>query len=305
MEINKKTTKIEQVFDENGLLQNAITILNLNPPKTEHFHKARVNSIWKCAFCSEPVRIVGGNGGKTKKHLRHKPKGKYAKECPWYSGNQPMSTEQVNALKYNGAKESDKHEEYKLFVASMLEIDKRFGKVEVEKRITGEKLLQRAKWRQPDVFSIKDNSIKIAFEVQLQTILIEAIKGRRNFYKDKNIFIVWLFDDIDISEYRYSDSDIFFTNNQNGFFINKKTMELSKKNNSLMIGVHYRKYDKDGNFKSLTKIVSIHHLTYNQKSREVYYYDTEGKRDFLTSQVVETEFAIIDGEAYLFTSNSC
>jgi len=301
MKIKKQATRVEQAFDENGQLQDAITLLNLNPPQTEHFHKARVNSMWKCAYCGEPVMSGGGDGKKMARHLKHKPNGKYAKECPWYQGNPPMTAEQINALKYNGVKESDKHEEYKLFVASMLKTDKRFGEPEVEQRITGEKLLHRAKWRQPDVFALKDNSIKIAFEVQLQTILIEAIKGRRNFYKDKNIFIIWIFEDMNISEYRYSEGDIFFTNNQNGFFINRETMELSRKNNCLMLGVHYRKYNKDGDFESLTKIVSLHELTYNEKSREVYYYDTEGNRDFFTSQTEETEFAIINGIAYIFT----
>jgi len=301
MEINKQSNTVEQAFDENGLLQNAITLLNLNPPITEHFHKSRINSVWRCAFCGEPVMIGGGNGSKMKRHLKHRPNGKYLKACPWYKGNTSITPEQINALKYNGAKESEKHEKYKLFVAAMLEKEKRFSKPKIEKRIIGEKLLTRAKWRQPDVFSIKDGSIQIAFEVQLQTILIEAIKGRKEFYKGKNIFIVWLFDDVDISEYRYSEGDIFFTNNQNGFFMNSETMELSRENNCLMIGVHYRKYNLDGDFESLTDIVNLHQLTYNEETKEVYYYDTEGNRDFLKSEITETEFSIIDGEAYIFS----
>jgi hypothetical protein len=304
MEINKQSHTVEQAFDENGLIQDAITLLNLNPPGTEHFHKSRINSVWKCAFCGEPVMSGGGNGGKMKRHLKHRPNGKYLKECPWYKGNTSITPEQINALKYNGAKESEKHEEYKLFIAFMLEEEERFSNIKIEKRITGEKLLQRAKWRQPDVFSLKDGSIKLAFEVQLQTILIEAIKGRREFYKEQNIFIVWLFDDINISEYRYSEGDIFFTNNQNGFFMNRKTMALSRKNSCLMIGVRYRKYNLDGDFESLTKIVNLHQLTYNEKTREVYYYDTEGNRDFLISKIEETEFTIIDGKAHIFINTS-
>lgn len=132
------------------------------------------------------------------------------------------------------------------------------------------------------MFATYNNETNIAFEVQLQTILMTHIIERRKFYKKDNTFMMWIFEDRDIKDYRFSDGDIFFTNNKNGFFLNEEVINLSKKQNILMIGVKYYDYVLDENneieFKSVSKIVSFDKIIFNKETREVYYFDSRAKK---------------------------
>jgi hypothetical protein len=283
MEKLDKDTTIQRVFDRDGKLYDGVTILHLwgNNKEFKHKNRMKVDGFGlTCGCCNESVIIAGG---KLRGHyLKHGKGGKHRDTCPWYSENDPMTPKQIDALHYNGVKEGGKHEEYKNFIANMLKKDLSFSSVAVEKRITGETVLQRASWRQPDVFAIFKEEINIDFEVQLQTILMTHIEGRRDFYQEKNIFMLWLFDYNDIANYRFSENDIFFTNNQNGFFFNEECKKKSIEQRKLIVGVVYRRYflDEGGEeeWETLNEFISIEQLTFNPNTREVYFFDTEAER---------------------------
>jgi len=282
--MEKKSKKIEQIVDKKGIVYNAEYAINVFRPITSEFHNSRMgNDEFRCNLCGMPVMFT--SNGKTR-YIKHKPI-KEESKCPWHT-RVTLTKEEADALKYNGAKEGEKHIRYKNFLFNMFKRSKDFSDEALETRrtITIDTMI---KWRQPDVFAIYKDKIKVACEVQLQTILMTHIKGRRKFYKKDDTFMMWFFDDIDIKDYRFSDGDIFFTNNTNGFFLNDKIITLSRENNSLVVGVKYYDYYLDENneinFKSISKIIPFGSITFDEETREVYYFDSRAKKKKLEDKI--------------------
>ncbi|MFK2347572.1 hypothetical protein ACIXNR_07275 [Bacteroides fragilis] len=74
--------------------------------------------VYICGFCKHKLKICGGYGVKKQTlHFRHY-KGEN-KGCIYEDENGPTK-EEVLCIKYNGAKESKKHEDYKNFIAEKL-----------------------------------------------------------------------------------------------------------------------------------------------------------------------------------------
>lgn len=265
--------KIESIVDSKGVVYTARDAINRFKPRTKIFHESRMgNKEFRCNLCGEPI-IFSKNGNTG--YIRHKGNSM----CPWHSGV-TLTKEQADALHYNGAKEGKKHILYKNLLFNFLKgsVDFTNEALETRRTIRVENMIN---WRQPDVFATYKKEINIAFEIQLQTILMTHIHGRRKFYERDDTFMMWIFDDRDIKDYRFSDGDIFFTNNQNGFFLNKEVLKLSRKNNKLIIGVKYHDFILDENneidLKRVSKIVSFDKITFNRETREVYYFDSRAK----------------------------
>ena len=272
---NDKPRKIESIVDKKGVVYESQNAINLFKPITKEFHEARMKDEFVCNCCGMPIMFT--SNGATR-YIKHKPM-KEKSECPWHS-DVALTKEQADALKYNGAKEGKKHIYYKEFLFNMFKESEEYTNEALETRRTIS-VDSMIRWRQPDVFATYKNNINIACEVQLQTILMTHIKERRKFYEKDNTFMMWFFEDRDIKDYRFSDGDIFFTNNQNGFFLNEKSIELSKINKELVVGVKYYDFVLDENleieFESKTKFVKISEITFNKETREVYYFDSRAK----------------------------
>jgi hypothetical protein len=89
-----------------------------------------------------------------------------------------LGQEIINALKYNGAKESLAHQRIKEIVRQSLLADARFSIPQVEKVWRG---MDRKKWRKPDVQTAW-NDRRFAFEIQLSTTYLNVVVERRDFY---------------------------------------------------------------------------------------------------------------------------
>lgn len=274
--MQKNIRKIESIIDDRGIVYSTKDATNIFKPISEEFHKARMENEFRCNLCGMPIMF---SSNKNMVYVKHKPTGKESK-CPWHS-QVVLTKEEADALKYNGAKEGEKHILYKEFLFNFFKDSEEFTNEALETRRTIE-VENMIRWRQPDVFATYKKVINIAFEVQLQTILMTHILERRKFYKKDDTFMMWIFEDRDIKDYRFSDGDIFFTNNQNGFFLNNEVMELSRQTNNLMIGVKYRDFILDENneidFKSISKIIPFDKIIFNQDTREVYYFDSRAKK---------------------------
>jgi len=277
--LDRKPT-IAYVIEGDGKVISATTWFNLNKPITKDFHAPRIFENYddlRCFCCGGTLGVSGGRKKKNGKigdpYFYHAHKNV---NC-LYQEEKGMTVEQSDALKYEELKEGKKHKFYKNHVYEMLNLDKkRFVDPELEKRRYGT-FFQERNWRQPDIFAIC-NGVKVAFEVQLQTILLAHIKGRANFYHQENTFILWLFDRREIKDYRWSDGDIFFLNNENGFFLSKETIRESRHTNRLKVGVQYHKYFLDENNElyhdTITNIIDFDKITFDQKTMQVYYYNT-------------------------------
>lgn len=148
--------------------------------------------------------------------------------------------EEIEAIKYAGIKESQRHIELKDKIARALtnKKSKELGvrNVEVEARIQSENPLLN--WRKPDV-SAEFQGKKLVFELQLSTTFLSVIVARDIFYKLNNTYIIWVFNFSKNTEYVNMSNlmckDIYYANKRNAFVFDAKAMEMSEKAKELIL----------------------------------------------------------------------
>lgn len=149
-------------------------------------------------------------------------------QCPYRYVN-TLSPEQINAMKYDGAKESVRHRKIKEMLRTSLLADKSIPSESV--------LLERTvharegdwrEWRRPDVqASWKDRLL--ALEIQLSTTFLTVIAGRREFYQRNGGLLLWIFDAelVKTGDMRFTERDVFYNNNSNLFYVTDETLSHS------------------------------------------------------------------------------
>lgn len=138
------------------------------------------------------------------------------------TGHLPPSM--ISAMKFNGAKESRQHLEFKQRIVESIEADPSFSECMVEKRWVD---ADGGQWRQPDVQATRGDR-HVAFEVQLSTTFLHVIAQRMKFYRDNHGVLIWLFRNLDFSKFLQAEDDIFYSNNWNAFRVTDETVALSK-----------------------------------------------------------------------------
>lgn len=174
---------------------------------------------YTCSLCGTPVYLVCM---KTRRrfYFRHTLEDG---RCPVRTRGE-FSEEQINAMRYHGAKESEDHKRMKEIIAESLRIDPRFTDVKVEKVWKGQ---DRKSWRKPDVQAVFDG-IPVAFEIQLSTTFLRVIAERRVFYLKEGALLCWIFKHYDAERARLTQDDIFYNNNHNLFLANEDTLRASR-----------------------------------------------------------------------------
>lgn len=195
-----------------------------------------------------------------------------------------ISQDKIDAIKYNGAKESQAHQQMKMWVAQCLEADPRFSNVRVEATwrgaLTGE-------YRRPDVRATLD-SRNVAFEIQLSTTHLNVIAERRYFYLREGGLLFWIFRAFDADGRRLTHDDVFFNNNQNAFVVNKKTVDHSLGSGGFHLDCIWAKPTSPRESSALQrKLVSFHDLTLDFENQRAFYFDFEGKRKALEAAEAE------------------
>lgn len=187
-----------------------------------------------------------------------------------------LTLDQINARKYDGAKESELHIQTKNWVIETLSLNTRFSDVQAEKRICG----AADNWRKPDVQALyscptSGRTIRIAFEVQLSTTFLDVIRARRKFYLENGALLFWIFAAFEDSDRRLTKDDVFYTNNRNAFVVNEKTMKASRAAGAAMLGCCYTEFHSvvGGEFTLKKKLVNFDDLVLDLKRQEGYYYD--------------------------------
>lgn len=232
-----------------------------------------------CYYCKQIIKIKGKpeGEGKTIKYFSHfadtnechiKTNGKYTKE-------------EVQRIKYNGAKESILHISLKEFIANALEYAKENGQpiedIKIEK-IFKEQAISK-EWRKPDV-QCRYFEKRLVFELQLSTTFLSVIVQREEFYKEHKTFILWVFRNFDLSEdlQKFTQKDIIYSNNRNAFVLTDKAKELSAKNKELTLLCHYQVpkiLSETINYSWEHKYVTLSELTYDNTNFRIYFYDSD------------------------------
>jgi hypothetical protein len=159
-----------------------------------------------CATCDTPVYLVSTPDKAF--FFRHTVEDG---SCPAQTRGK-WSHDEIRAMKYQGARESDAHRRIKALIARSLEADPSVSGVLLEK--TWRSTTDLATYRRPDVrASFKD--VRLAFEAQLSTTFLDVVVGRREFYRREGALLVWILPRFDPGDRRIMEDDILFTNNSN------------------------------------------------------------------------------------------
>jgi competence CoiA-like predicted nuclease len=185
-----------------------------------------------CPLCNRGLNLRGGGDQKKTLHFTHPREPEH--RCP-YKTEDNHSPEDIEAMKYNGAKESIEHLQVKkrLIVGLHLDPDAELSSVKSEETFRAN--LPDKSWRRPDV-SVRWKGQSIVFEAQLSTTFLSVIAGRRTFYCQNQAQLIWVFAQApDSGEMPFTHKDIFHNNNHNLFLVNSATEDESLARRCLII----------------------------------------------------------------------
>jgi competence CoiA-like predicted nuclease len=225
-----------------------------------------------CSLCHQPIKIRGDKRGSKTLHFAHLHS---SGDCPIKTG-QTYTKEEINAMKYNGVKESEEHKKLKEFIFTMLSNNKDFTNTYCEKTFknTG---LQKV-WKRPDV-STRYKDKNIVFEIQLSTTFLDVIVSRQDFYYSNNTNIVWIFNKFyeDLSTLKFTEKDILYSNKNNIFILDNEMIEKSIKNKILLLKCFYLKPFRNSkneiDFEWERKEVNVTEIIYDDLTNKSYIYN--------------------------------
>lgn len=275
---------IETVLNlDTGKIINANTFLELDDhivfpfrEKCQDAYKKKRDPFLVCEVCGQMVQISGGKGinGKIKyfKHLKD------SKDCPIKTDTK-LSREDILRGKFNGQQEGALHIETKQLIYNFLCLNKdNKGEVSfAQPEMVNKSERDYLKWKKPDVTSIfKDK--KLVFEIQLATTFLDVICERQHFYKENQSFIIWVFKNFEIEadKQRFTQKDIFYSNNRNAFLLDDEAIRLSNLHNDLFLLCQYQNpIEKDEKiiYEWESKYVNLSDMIFDETTLKVYYFD--------------------------------
>lgn len=237
-----------------------------------------------CAICRVPVYVSGTPEGKVFFKHRHE-----RADCPWKTGGTGLDHDAIEAIKYNGAKESHLHRLLKEFIKQCLDTDPRFTDVQVE--VTYRSTGIDKSWRRPDV-QAKFNGKPVVFEIQLSTTFLDVIIERKLFYQREGASLIWIFAKFDVEDQRFTEKDVFYNNNLNVFVVNERTVDQSTAGGGFILQCHWRQpamIEQAVKFVHEQADVGFGDLTFDIENQRVFYFDfdaalIEAERCLLVTQ---------------------
>ena len=220
-----------------------------------------------CAICGVPVYLVSLQ--RKAFFFRHTIEDG---SCPAQTRGK-WSYEQIKAMKYHGAQESDAHRRMKTLLERSLAADPDASEIFQEKtwRAAG----SPASYRRPDVQAIY-GGVRLAFEAQLSTTFLDVVVGRRAFYRDDGALLIWVLPRFDPSYRRLTEDDILFTNNHNVLVVNEQTAKVSEANRQCTFRCYYREPYLDGDViaeKWSECLVSLADLKFDLLGQRAFWFD--------------------------------
>ena len=193
-----------------------------------------------------------------------------------------MSQADINARKYNGAKESYLHRQMKQWLIESLAASGKFTSIAAEARWTG---LVTSNWRRPDVTAVYGD-LKIAFEVQLSTTFLDVIAERWTFYQREGGLLFWIFANFDDNARRLMQDDVFFINNHNAFIVSESTRDASVAGGDFLLDCAWSHPMAANRIACLERSrVAFGQLTLDPVRQQAYYFDYQAQKAELAAQL--------------------
>ena len=250
--------------------------------------------LFVCYYCGQNIKINGG--GQTMKvlHFAHR---KDSDFCHLKTDTN-YSLLEIKRLKYNGAKESPLHFETKNLIKQFIELNNDFSNIKVEKVVKSN--TNYLEWKKPDI-SATYKKVEVVFEIQLSTTFLSVIVDREHFYKENQTYILWVFKNFEVDEFkqRFTEKDVFYSNNRNAFVLDDEAIKLSNENNDLFLLCYYQKpkieklkIDYDWCF----EYVNFNKLTFDDVNYKIFYFDVSKEEETLNNEILATQKEITEKE---------
>ena len=234
-----------------------------------------------CAICGVPVNLVSSMSKAF--FFRHTIEDG---SCPAQTRG-AWSYDQIKAMKYHGAQESDAHRRMKVLLERSLRADPRASDIHQEKtwRAAG----RPTSYRRPDVQALYDG-VRLAFEAQLSTTFLDVVVGRRAFYREDGALLIWVLPRFDPSYRRLTEDDILFTNNSNILVVNEETAKRSEATKRCTFHCFYREPYLECEIISemwSERLVALDELSFDLPGQRVFAFDFDHERARLRTGVLE------------------
>lgn len=256
-----------------------------------------------CFICKQSIKIRGQKNAKNIMHFAHL---RESDLCPLKDITN-LSRSDILRLKFNGAKESALHIFLKEEIAKYLVLNstenKGITEVNIEKVIKN--IMVSKTWKKPDISTVyKEHGL--VFELQLSTTFLSVIVEREEFYFQNKIFIIWVFNKFqtEFEKRRFTQSDVFYSNNHNAFEFNSSMQNLSIKDKDLILNCIYEEPIIEKNIiinVTKEKHVRLGELTFNFTTYKVYYFDYENTKIKLLETLKIQNSSFLKTEIYLNT----
>lgn len=248
-----------------------------------------------CFFCKQSIKIRGRVDSKRILHFAHL---KDSDDCPQKTDN-TFTKEEILRIKYNGVKESDLHIDLKTFIAKSLAANQNAAKgiefVAIE-HVYKHQAIPKV-WKKPDVSSVFQGK-PVVFELQLSTTFLSVINSRQEFYKENQTFILWVFSTFETNEDRrkFTQSDVFFSNNRNAFELDDLAKEKSIHEDDLVLKCNYQKpvlKNDEIQYEWEYAYIRLGDLTFDQNTYKVYYFDVDKAEEEIKAELEIKRSALI------------
>jgi len=236
--------------------------------------KQKGHARYSCPLCGRTLSLRGGLGTSFVMHFAHPREPEH--HCP-YKTLDNHTPKELEAMKYNGLKETYAHKQVKERLLRGLRHDPGVAPASLRTEEIFRANLPDKSWRRPDVAATW-SSRNLVFEAQLATTFVTVIAERRNFYTENGAELVWIFAERPASGVMlFTVKDIFYNNNCNLFVVNSLTDAESIKQQKLILEAWWpdpSTYDRLGGITDwCSKLVSLEQLTFNSEKRIVFYFD--------------------------------
>lgn len=263
--------------------------------------KQKGRAWYSCPLCGRTLSLRGGLHTSFVMHFAHPREPEH--HCP-YKTKDNHTPKELEAMKYNGLKETFAHRQVKARLLRGLRHGLRHDPGVTPGSLRSEKVfranLPDKSWRRPDVAATW-NSRNLVFEAQLATTFVTVIAERRNFYTENGAELVWVFAERPESEVmRFTVKDIFYNNNCNLFVVNNLTDIESTRQQKLVMEAWWPNpstYERSGEITDwCSKLVSLEQLTFDTARRVVFFFDFDAA---ITEKELSEERAQIAHERVL------
>lgn len=282
-----------QCIDANDFFKKPLDELTVYRSELQKAINGFRDPLFKCYYCKQLIRIRGGKSepNKRKAEILHFAHLKDSDDCH-IKTNSRFTKEEVDRIKYNGAKESILHQNIKENIAECLSRNQHnngeISQIEVE-RVISDKVDKE--WKKPDI-NAYFHTKRIAIELQLSTTWLDVITRRQHFYKEQGIYILWIFNEFNLNDdvRKLTFNDVIYTNNQNAYVFDDEMYEQSIVENDLVLRCYYKTYCKN-RYNEIEEewedsVIRLSDLTFDEKNFRIFYHDAEKQKSKVEQEIL-------------------